>query len=326
MWLALALVGCAGDGNDTVPTGDPGVTVTAPEDPRVEDTFIQEINDPVDVLWVVDGHWTNGVTQVSTVLAEAMDVLLIADPDWRMGVLSADVSNAESRGKIQGVFETWPPPNGILNVASSLAPARVRDAVYSALTENLERNGDFVRADANLYILAMSDMVDSSGDEIIAPTDWATWFQTVDVTSSTRMGVLTTPSSAPSWSVVTSTTGGQVFQPSTDAEFRTAVRNLLYDALGQQREFLLTREPADPPSFIEVVIREHATYFFLNIDFTYDDLRNSVEFVEYVPPPGAEIRIPYNRSVDGSEPPQAQELTDDDTPEDPKDKDTGTAP
>ncbi len=305
MWMALLLAACSGDDEPTpTPTADTATT-TAPQ--LVQDVFIQTIVTPLDILWVVDGTWTDGLTALDEALDDGMETLLLADPNWRMGVLAADTSSNQTRGVIRSVFESWPlPPTQDPFSVSSAGPPRVREAIWTAFEERLEKNEEFLRPEADLYVLVYTDREDQTVDDVISELDFVEWFEALELSQDKRIGVLTTSDTGPAWRQITNTTGGTVFEA---GGFKRGLETLLLDAMRQEKEFRLSRIPAAPPEEVIVVVRERGTVYEIDDDYTYLPDSNKIAFDRYVPPPGAQIRIEYYEYVEGQEPTEPTEPT-----------------
>ena len=110
MVLALALVACSGDSDETTMSADTG---TPPTSAEVEDVFVQTLLSPVDVLWVFDTNWTDGYESIVATRQDTIyETLLLHDPEWQMGFMSANWELVTQRGVIRGVHNTVFPDPG----------------------------------------------------------------------------------------------------------------------------------------------------------------------------------------------------------------------
>jgi hypothetical protein len=76
---------------------------TGTEEGYYEETFIQEYDDKIDVLWVVDnsGSMSESVGKVATSFQDFMDVFLTLGLDFHLGVVTTDMDNPAQSGKLQ---------------------------------------------------------------------------------------------------------------------------------------------------------------------------------------------------------------------------------
>lgn len=284
MWLALALLACSGDDETTdTTTADTGV-------PYVEDVFVQAVKPKVDILWLVDAAWDEELDE--PVVESAIETLLLAGTDYRMGVLDVTETGSE-KGLILKKWESWPTPAGAFSLGTAGGPPLVREAVYTALElrKEVAQNKDFRRTDAHLYLLVFTESDDASDDDPIGRRDWLDWARALN-SDSVRLGAITTGAAAGSWSALSEDLGepGVIFEAGS---FRRGVDTLMRDAIGQRTTFALTQTPSEPPTEVVVVVRERPETFEVDDDVVYDPTANTVTFSQYVPPPGAEIRVRY---------------------------------
>ena len=296
MILALALFSCNGDDEPgTTPTADTGTV-----DLSVEDVFIQTLYDPIDILYVLDPTWQEGLTNTLDALEKGYEALLLADPDWRIGVLSSDTSANQYRGIIKGIHETWPPQEDAFLVAGP-GPSNVREAIYTAFDERYERNAKFLREDGDLYIIVVTNKPDQTPANIISQDDFIDWLAALEHTRTVRIGALTisSPNVVNFWEDLSEQTGGTTFDVGS---FRRAVETLTLDAIGQTSVFQLSAIPAEPPQEVTVVYREHPEVYAIDEGFEYIAATNTIEFIDVLPQPGAQIRVSYERIDLGTTP------------------------
>ncbi|HHO49516.1 MAG TPA: hypothetical protein ENK18_01285 [Deltaproteobacteria bacterium] len=291
MVLALALAACTHeDDNPTSPTGDTG------EDLRVEDVFVQTILDPVDILWVLDPTWPDGTDALKEAMEVGYTTLLMADPSWRIGVMSSDAGTQQNRGLIRGVHETWPAQPGAYDVLGS-GPSKVRLGIKTAFDDRWSRNQDFLRPEADLYIIVATNKPDQTTDNDLTNDDFLAWLRDLEHTQSTRISAITI--SAPNvynhWADLAAETGGVVFSVGS---FQRGIETLFLDAIGQKKEFVLSEIPAERPEEVTVVYREHPTLYTIDDDFEYIASTNSIRFLGEAPRVDAQIRIAYERLPD----------------------------
>lgn len=288
MVLALALAACTNNNDSTVPTADTS------EDLSVEDVFVQTLVDPIDILWVLDPTWPDGINALTDALEIGYTTLLLSDPAWRIGVMSSDAGTQQNRGAIRGVHETWPAQPDAYNVSGG-GPSKVRLGIKTAFDDRWARNQEFLRPEGDLYVIVATNKPDQTTDNDLTNEAFLTWLRDLEHTQSVRIGAITV--SAPNvydhWEALANETGGAVFDVGS---FDRGVETLILDAIGQKREFVLTQVPAAPPEEVTVVYRERPTIYTLNEGFEYIASTNSIRFLGEVPRVEAQIRIAYERS------------------------------
>jgi hypothetical protein len=286
--IPSALVACSGD-DTTTPTTEPTTDDTGLE--LVEDVFLQELITPVDILWVVDPGWDDGMEAFAEAIENGYETLLVTDASWRFGVLDASTDpTSQGFGLIGAKFETYPPPANAFELGTADGPPHVRDVVYAALQQRLEHqaNVEFLRPEAHLYVLAFTDEEDASADVAVkSSAAWHAWFEALQPSESKRLGAITEQEVANYWN--THAVGASVFQAGS---FRAGIPAQLRDAIGQRIEFTLSQVPSGPLAKVSVVYREREE-IFVEPAFTFSNTRNSISFTDYVPPPDSEIRVSY---------------------------------
>jgi hypothetical protein len=285
--LSVSLVACNGDDDTTptTPTDDTGAELT-------HDVIVQELVSPIDILWVVDPGWNEGMDGLEEALESGYETLLLADPSWRFGALDATVDPASNQfGVITSKFETWPPPANAFNFGTADGPPHVRDVIYAALELRREQqaNAEFIRSDAHLYVLVYTNKEDQSEDEAVkSRAAWRDWFAGYQPSDSARLGGVVDGDVTNYWreQIVGDAT---IF---TAGSLRSGVPTQLREAMGQKTEFVLSQVPTAPLTKVSVVYREREE-IFEEPAFTFSNSRNSVTFTEYVPPPDSEVHVIY---------------------------------
>jgi hypothetical protein len=208
-----------------------------------------------------------------------------------MGVLDATASGTKF-GIIGTKFETWPPPSNAFRVPNPQGPPKIRQSVYTALELRKEQNGnkDFLRTDGNLYIVAFTDKSDATdmGSDGIPLAEFNAWLDTLAPSASARFAVFTTASKRDYWlerahNAIVYDAGG----------FPAGMEQIILDAVGQTRTFVLNYTPTAPPPIAQVVYHEHGTNYELDVDYTYDPETNSITFEKVLPRVGSSVRVVY---------------------------------
>jgi hypothetical protein len=102
---------------------------------------------------------------------------------------------------------------------------------------------------------------------------------------------------------VTEAVGG-IEWPICSDDWTSVLDQLGFIATGLTREFYLSQRPVEDTIEVSVVDPSGTTFQFArDVDWTYSEVRNSIEFVEYVPNPLAVVEIKYQvlSSVNGLE-------------------------
>lgn len=181
------------------------------------------------------------------------------------------------------------------------------EALRRALSDPLVDNADdpvtpapqdgnlgFLRDDAQLSVVVVSDEDDHSGDEV---NDYATFLRGVHgLTQPQRVGFFaiapisacptSSGSSAPRYTAMAQATGGQVWD-ACDTDYGPALSAIAERSFGAQSRFPLT-QLADPSTLAVIVDGQAAT------NWTYDPSTNAVVFGQ-APAPGAHVDVSYKQ-------------------------------
>lgn len=263
---------------------------------QVTDEIPQTLTTPVDILVVLDGSWDglfNGLElNDNAALDNGFQALLLADPNWRIGILDSTTSG-QAFGIIRLKFETFPYPSAAFRAPNPSGPPESRQAVYTALQlrGELAANADFIRPDAHLYVMVLTDNEDASDDDADAVTRPAfkSWFDDFTPSKSKRLGVYTTAAHADYWKERT-LGGGTVF---SGTSWLKGMETMFLDAIGQKKEFPLKYTPREVPETVQVLYRDHTTDYVIDDDYTYDAETNAITFLTEVPPVKSSVLITY---------------------------------
>ncbi|MBT3218902.1 MAG: hypothetical protein HN348_07400 [Proteobacteria bacterium] len=290
--------------------------------PIKQDRMIQTTSPAVDVLWVIDNSCS--MSDKQNKLAQNfplfMNYFVDSGLDWHVGVVSTDMDNADHQGKLRSangyryIDETVPNPSATFTAMAKMGTSGSswesgRAASYTGL--ELRKNGynaGFLRKKAALSVVVISDENDYSGNSPISLNEFIDYLlnlkgSTDDVTFSSIVGP---PQSC--WDAVepgtqyisvTDAVGGIKWSICSE-DWDQILDELGMQAAGLKREFFLTERPI--VDTIEVWVIEDGTTLTFEMDdgvvdpkraFTYDAVRNSISFVNYVPDELAEVFIEY---------------------------------
>jgi hypothetical protein len=289
--MTMTLIGCTG----TEPTGTSTTTVPEP-DPYVTDTFPQTLITPVDVVWVVDPGWDEGLQALDDALMdEAFTLYLLADPSWRLGILDASAGGTDF-GMVAAVLETWPRlnPFAALPPKGRLEP-RYREAVYTAFDLRVAEgeNEDFLRSDAHLYLVYFGVQEDATSDKDLTLEAYESWLADLRPSDSKRISIITDSGAVPYWEQQLYG-DGNLFPVGS---FRDAILATFLDSMGQRKTFTLTLPVLEPPTVATVIFRNQRTDYAIDRDYSYDPLTNAITFFEVLPPPESTVEVRYIPSV-----------------------------
>ncbi|NCG21698.1 MAG: hypothetical protein GWP91_22000 [Rhodobacterales bacterium] len=315
--FALALVGGCTSENDLldsrplngVPNARP-VPVTAQEDKLVQ-VQVPE----VDILWIIDnsGSMANEQAALSLNFPIFMDFFLGSGLDYHIGSVSTDMNKASESGKLQSsgpyrfIDEATPNPEVVFQGMAVLGTGgssneQGRDAAYSAIAINPGNYNDgFYREDASLHMVAISDEEDHSNaiplGEFINWLDTLKWSEDMVTFSSIvspRPVCAGAAEPGDNYNAITQAIGG-ITAPICDEDgWGDVLEQLGIQASGLKREYFLSDLPV--PGTIEVeVIEAGVIYTFEEeVDWIYNDIRNSIVFIEFVPTALSEVYVTYD--------------------------------
>ena len=288
-----------------------------PLDPiEQSDKLVQVTQPQVDVLFVIDNScsMSDEQAQLSINFPLFMAYFLGSGLDYHIGTTSTDMNDPGQSGKLwssNGYLwideETINPEQVFTNISvmgtGGSGIEKGRDAAYSAI--EIRKNGynaGFIREDASINIIAVSDEEDQSGD--IGLNEFINWYinlkhsvETVSFSSIVSPGNGCDTTAGNNYLAVTEAivnAGGSGIEWSICSEqWDTLLEQLGLQASGLRREYFLSQLPI--PETIEVVVKEEGVYYSFEegTDWEYNQPRNSVIFNEYVPSPLAEVYVTY---------------------------------
>ena len=296
--------------------------------PIKQDRIVQTTTPSADVLWVIDSSCSMSEEQQALTINFPLFISYFIDSglDWHIGVVSMDMDDASHRGKLRSaggyryLDESVPDPVGTFETMAKMGVSGSWEekglaSSYTAL-ELLKtgHNAGFMRDDATLSVIAISDENDQSGNNPISLVEYINWL--LNLKRSTDM-VTFSSIVGPPQSCYGSVEPGTRYTQVTDAvggikwsicsqDWAQLLDELGMQAAGLKREFFLTERPI--VETIEVWVVEGANTLTFEYDdedeetlpdveptkaFTYDPVRNSIAFVSFVPDELAEVYIEY---------------------------------
>jgi len=281
-----------------------------------EDRFIQTPPAWVDVLFVVDDSCSmiDEQDQLASNFPSFLQWFLGSGVDYHVGVTSTDMDHPAKRGRLAsaaGVLWIDPRTPNADAVFSDMALLGVNGtgneagigAAYGALELHQETyNAGFLRERAGLQIVLISDEEDHTGSDPVSRGEFVQYLLGLEAIKEglgfssivTPPGVFgpngETPGTNYLW--VTEQVGGQVFDIRTQ-DWSSLLDDLGVEALGLKREFFLSQVPVSGSVSVSVTTDVAVFVEEEGVDWFYDLVRNSVTFLDDVPPPYAEVTIQY---------------------------------
>ena len=318
--LALALlVGCSSDydiAGDVEVFGE--FNPQQIEVPTNVDRIVQTTAAEVDVLFVIDnsGSMSDNQQKLADNFPEFMVEFDGSGLDYHIGVISTDTDDLTHNGKLRPVLETggkWIDDTLSDPVAAFATLAKVGDggsgderggvACYKALVDHADgANAGFIRDGAGLHITVVSDENDSSTANPISKDEFIDFLNTlreepemvsfnsiVNLDAGGPFGAL---NSGQNYIDVTNGVGGLKRDIAQD-EWSDMLGELGLQAIGLKAEYFLSQLPVD--GTIEVQVIENGVTFVYDegTEWNYSEERNSITFVDIVPPELAQVVITY---------------------------------
>lgn len=281
------------------------------------DKLVQVTQPKVDVLFVIDNScsMSDEQSQLSTNFPLFMAYFLGSGLDYHIGTVSTDMNDSGQSGKLWSsngylwIDEQTVNPEQVFTNISVMGTGgsgieKGRDAAYSAI--EIRKNGynaGFIREEATLNIIAVSDEEDQSTD--IGLNEFINWYlnlksysDMVSFSSIVSPGNGCDTTAGNNYLAITSAivaAGGSGIEWSICSDqWDSLLEQLGLQASGLRREYFLSQLPI--PETIAVTVKEDDIYyaFVEGDDWVYNQPRNSVIFNEYVPSPLAEVYVTYD--------------------------------
>ncbi len=306
------------------------------------DTFAQAPLPVVDILWVVDNSGTmrEERTKLGEKFDQFMSQLQAVGADFHIGVISTDADDPQHSGKLQGdpkvITNSTADPKAafIANVDVPETSNRMEkglDAMSLALSPQLlaGENSGFLRTEANLYVIVLSDEDDHS---LGPPRYYGRWLEHFKgrgeenrvsfsaLVGQEPSGCEGAEAGARYLDVQEQTSG--LFYSICEADYGPVVTALGIKVAGMRRKFYLTERPL--VETLRVFVRDQDAAACQNsqecphgnictasklcaVEFpapptgnswAYQSSDNSIFFGgEYLPPPASTIEVLYKRGV-----------------------------
>ncbi len=290
---------------------EPAVIPPSPE--AIVDRVHQPEQPRADVLWIIDDSCSMDDDQ--SALAEHIpafiDWFVDSEIDFHIGLTTTDDSPILEVGRLRAVPGSeapWIDPDTPDPVASFRAIASVGvdgsihesglGAAYLGLTARLrDDNAGFLREDASLHTIVVSDEDDDTDPELIDAAEFVDWYAELDVQPDRRtfspIVTLSGEQAGHTYLSVRSALGG------ASADIRADSWVQILDDLGRwmttpKDTFYLSRPLVS--GSLRVALSEAggpAIRQREDLDYRYDASLNAVVFEHGPPPPGSAVQLDY---------------------------------
>jgi hypothetical protein len=292
------------------------------EDAVYEESFIQEIYEEVDILWIVDnsGSMSSAISAVEQNFSYFIDSFLNVGLDFRMAAITTDMDDPNHQGRFQGsqlvIDSTHPNPKQLFldmvsQGANGSADERGLAAAKAALSEPLVTgfNAGFLRENAALAAIVVTDEDDGSA---ISPNDFANWFKGLKTdpskvsfsaicgdpgmgctewTNWSNGGMITAGAGTAYLDVKDQTNGA--WQSICSNDFGKVLDYLSLNVSGMTDTFLLSQTPSNIAQMVVEVDGVLASYSGID-GYTYSVQDNALKFHgAAIPGPGAVISVSF---------------------------------
>jgi hypothetical protein len=285
--------------------------------PKQEDSITQVTVPAVDVLFVVDNSGSMAEEQRSLRenFALFMQYFSGSGLDYHVGVTSTDCDSPRNKGML---IEDDTTGTKFIDDSFSAADAtrsfqqranlgtngssdeRGKDAAWAALvTNSSSTSSGFIREDADLSIIVISDERDWSRD--VTVNEFSNWMTALKPHGhsyfSSVVGLGNSCINAErgtGYLEVTANVGG-IEWDICSTDYASLLDQLGLQAAGLKNEFFLSLVPVEDS--IEVSVTETdgtETVYSAGTDWEYSQSRNSIAFNEYIPSPLAVVHITYD--------------------------------
>lgn len=280
---------------------------------RIDDTFTQgqQVGGVADLLFIVDdsGSMSDDQTKLANSFSTFINWITGAMVQFHIAISTTDTSATGEQGAFVGTPKVI--DNNTPNVISAFqSNVQVGDTGSGselglegsrlALSEpNLSGvNAGFLRAEARLYIVYVSDEEDQSSDSVAT---YKSFFENLKgdpdkvffaaIAGPPPLGCFNAYGNAegsPRYHDISAGTGG-LFDTLCQADFGNTLQNLAFEVTSAEGEFFLTEVPV--PETIEMIVNGVTQ---TPDRWTYNPGTNSVKFFEqWNPVPGAEVIAHY---------------------------------
>ena len=310
--VALAASGCGIENNLGRELPEWPVSQVPPiEEVHQTDAVLQVTTPMVDILWMVDNSCSMGNDQEDLIanFPHFIEFFAGSGLDYHIGVTSSDTISKDYRGSdgtlvVQnGVYYLEPDTPNLINMFQQMArlgiggryPERGLGGTYLALEEKRDTaNIGFYRDDAAIHTIIISDEPDYTENHVITQPEYEDWYSGLKRDNDDRtFSAIIDQSRGDRYADTARHVGGIVWDLRSE-RWDEVLERLGLQAAGLKREYFLSRLPS--PGTIEVAVftpEGVELSFDEDDDWTYEEGRNSITFIEYVPEALSRVEITY---------------------------------
>lgn len=310
IWCVVLSAGCI-ESNIRGPNfpPDPIYNPADIENTIVVDRVLQTTTPQADILWMIDNSCSMGNEQdeLTQNFPFFMNFFLGSGLDYHIAVTTSDTISNDYPGAAGTLTRAGPTRfitpetdnavatfQNLANVGvNGTYPERGVHGVFLALEVKADLNEDFIRDDAALHTICISDERDYTLDSVITLPEFIDWYDGIKPTIPERTFSAIVSNQGERYAQVSEAIGGIKWNL-TDDDWPELLQQLGLTASGFQQEYFLSQPPIESTIQVEVETPDGAVkQYDPIIDFTYDGARNSITFVEEVPTELSIVRITY---------------------------------
>lgn len=335
--IALGLIAC-GNENDIVGDTTDNVVPNPPEDgnPVQTDRIVQVQQPQVDVLFIVDNSCSMFEFQqeLGNNFPGFMEYFTDSGLDYHIGVISTDMNDpSNGQGKLRNIGgqayidEDTNDPLSVFSLMANMGTTGFYDEKGRAaawtmveLKREIPRNEGFIRDDAAMHFVFISDEEDQSGGNPVSRQEFISWMNnlkaTPDLTTAHALVQFTSQlcntqgTAGTEYVRYANQTNGITFNL-CQSNWAPMLDELGLQTAGLKREYFLSKIPVTSPWSLTVKVHtvaesgQNVTLQFPSClvgeeeedeacRVTYNPGRNSIVFLDYVPDPFSEVVVNYN--------------------------------
>lgn len=322
--LVLAAAGCQSDVGVRNVDDVFGVSnARPPANPIQTDKVVQVQTPEVDVLYVIDNSCSMAEEQLQLTqnFPEFMGYFYGSGLDYHIGVVSTDMQSTAHKGKlreqagIKFIDDSTDNAEAVFTLMASMGTGgsgieKGRDAAYTAIEIRKEtQNAGFVRDEAAMHIIVISDEEDSSTNNPISRAEFIEYLNALrEIPEMVTFSSIVNPKDFQSqplqdekagkhYIAVTEAVGGIEWDIKT-RDWGEVLDQLGIQATGLKREYFLTHLPVEGTVNVWVEDQGLTLPFDEGLqedggDYAYDRTRNSITFHTFIPGPLAEVFVEY---------------------------------
>jgi hypothetical protein len=284
------------------------------------DVILQTQTPKVDILWMVDNSCSMGddQTRLTQNFPTFMDYFVGSGLDYHVGVTSSDIISTAPNGAdgklviqrgLKFIDIDTPDPILIFSEMATLGiggrfPEKGLGGTYKCLEEKRDTiNAGFYRDEASLHTIIISDEADYTQSSLITQPEYEQWYSGLKAEQGDRTfsGIISAGGSR--YRQTIDAVGG-IEDSVLNSDWSEVLQRLGIQAAGLKREYFLSGVPV--LGTIEVTVENPggAVIAFdeavvdpvtgsVDGEWTYDEARNSVTFVEFVPDSLSKVVLHY---------------------------------